>query len=331
MKPRIGVMVWLGAVCALVACNENDIMTPFPGGVPGPILFISTASGSAQLYSMNPDGSDIRRITNDPNFPIINARWSPDGTKIVVENPTGGYPHYGAALFVMTADGSRKWRLSTPRTNEPNYGTGGYAAWSPDSRQIAFSRLMMPEAWANFDMFIINADGSGERQITYTRDTSEFVGDWSNDGQVILGDEYDWLTVDSLGRHIANSRITWFDLEGGIIRTQGQLGSNFIHPRFSVRGDRITYMSSKNWQQNIYVSSTDGSGETMINNRFYQSFNPVDWSPDDSLVLYNAGPTNYVSGTFGKILLGNVVTKVTTDITPWNDSIYSYAVSWRRR
>ncbi len=317
--------IYLGLSLSLLlsACNDsNNPLTPFPGGKPGPILFVSNRSGTYQLYSMKPDGTNIRQITYNSNFPIYRASWSPDGSAIVVES-TGGYQNYGPALYVFKADGTSMWRLTNPTSTNPNYASGLYEAWSPDSRRIAFSRIMIPEAVTNYEIFIINADATEEVKITNTHDTAEWVSDWSVDGKVIMGNAW--------AGGATPLSMAWWDLKGNLLRTIGQPDANFVHPRYSRKGDRIVYMSNKNLAQNIYVSNGDGTNETQVNLHFYQQYFPVDWSPDDSLILYNAGPTNYVSGDFGKIFLTNVFTKMTTDITPWNDSIYSYAVSWLRR
>lgn len=77
--------IFLLALFALYACKENSNPVS-SGGFPveaGPILFISDKSGSYQLYSMNEDGSNVQQLTNDPNFQICDAKWSPDGEKIV--------------------------------------------------------------------------------------------------------------------------------------------------------------------------------------------------------------------------------------------------------
>jgi tricorn protease-like protein len=46
------------------------------------IIFTSTRDGDLDLYTMNMDGSDIKRITNELGYDG-GAWFSPDGTKIV--------------------------------------------------------------------------------------------------------------------------------------------------------------------------------------------------------------------------------------------------------
>lgn len=48
------------------------------------IAFVSnhdTKSAAFQLYTINADGTDLRRLTNDPSYMDMNPAWSPDGKR----------------------------------------------------------------------------------------------------------------------------------------------------------------------------------------------------------------------------------------------------------
>ena len=55
----------------------------------GKILFSSDRSGSPEIYGMDPDGSDVVRVTKNGGY-HFNASLAPDGTKIVLTMSTGG-------------------------------------------------------------------------------------------------------------------------------------------------------------------------------------------------------------------------------------------------
>ncbi len=71
------------------------------------IVFVSDRDGNGEIYVMNADGSEQRRLTRDPGNDSSPA-WSPDGQMIAFERdlPSGG------ELHVMNADGSRDRSLT---------------------------------------------------------------------------------------------------------------------------------------------------------------------------------------------------------------------------
>jgi len=156
-------------------------------------------SGVLHGFLMHPDGSGVRRITDE--IWVEYPAWSPDGRKIafMAQEPgaSGLDPDYN--IYVMNADGSGITKL----TNGP--GTEGFPAWSPDGTQIAFSSTQ--EDCSNTDdpgclstgdigpfyvLFVMNADGSGQTRLT---DTFAQLMDWSPNGRFIVFNGRDGLNV----------------------------------------------------------------------------------------------------------------------------------------
>ncbi|MBK8968216.1 MAG: VCBS repeat-containing protein [Lewinellaceae bacterium] len=77
------------------------------------------------LYTIRPDGSDLRQLTFEKNRVSYYASWSPDGKKILFT----GFSAPKRSLFLMDADGANLQEIC-PGGDAPR--------WAPDGSRIAF-------------------------------------------------------------------------------------------------------------------------------------------------------------------------------------------------
>src|SRR5689334_14377693 len=89
-------------VCAAVASTAQ---AAFPGAN-GKIAFDSDVDGNNEIYVVNPDGTDLTRLTTNPASDT-DAAWSPDGSKIVFVSDRDG----SHEIYVMNADGTDQERV----------------------------------------------------------------------------------------------------------------------------------------------------------------------------------------------------------------------------
>jgi Tol biopolymer transport system component len=148
------------------------------------ILFTSERAGSADIYRVRSDGSQLERLTDDPAFDD-QATLSPDGRSIAfVSSRKDGRAH----VWIMD--------VATRGVRQLTAGSGGdfRPAWSPDGKSIAFSSDRgshpgtLPGRWEllqSAGVYVVHADGTGLKRIT---SAGGFAGSprWSPDGKRVV-------------------------------------------------------------------------------------------------------------------------------------------------
>jgi TolB protein len=164
------------------------------------IVFGSQRNGDFDIYIMNADGSNVRRLTNRIGYD--GGPWfSPDGKKIAWR---AWYPEteeekalwkdcmgkdYIVAvpldIWVMDSDGSNKIRITY------NGATNWAPSWHPDGKRIIFSSNMddwhedIKKFGHNFELYLINIDGTGLERITFNNTFDSFPM-FSPDGKKLV-------------------------------------------------------------------------------------------------------------------------------------------------
>ena len=104
----------------LLAVAPSALAT-FPGRN-GPIAFYSDTGAGAQIFTVRPNGHDLRQITHIDGD-AVRPDWSPDGRRIAFELDTQD----SASVAIMNADGSAMVALppapAAPRATLPSHPT----------------------------------------------------------------------------------------------------------------------------------------------------------------------------------------------------------------
>jgi Tol biopolymer transport system component len=137
------------------------------------IAFRSERDGNNEVYVMGADGSAQHDVSNDPKDDW-GPTWSPDGKVLwnCARDLTVGF-----RACVADPDGTGLHLIPIDMYVE-------YQAWSPDGTKIAF---MAPGSSGfsgndpNYDIFVVDADGSGLKQLTDSPGQDGFPS-WSPDG-----------------------------------------------------------------------------------------------------------------------------------------------------
>lgn len=237
------------------------------------IIFSALRDGNRDIFVINADGTDERRLTSDlaeDRQPV----WSPDRQHIVFSsnrvNPASesGVSEFG--VWIMDANGENV---------RPVVADGTYTEtprWSPDGSQIVY----VSDARGSLDLYVVGVDGTNP--VRLTDDAGEETEPaWSPDGNTIAYSGFQDTSYSLFLYNIGSSRsdALYSDPNGDV-----------KSPAWSSDGQEIAYTAviydaaGVYSQIGIYSLDTRQPIEiTQINGQYAGS---VSWSPDDNSVAY---------------------------------------------
>src|SRR5262249_26269293 len=140
------------------------------------IVFTSVRDGDLDIYSMKVDGTDVKRLTNTLGYDG-GPFYTPDNKHIVyrAHHPTdpkevedyqnllkqGLIRPRKLEIYIMDADGSNQRQIT--RSNAASFAPFMH----PDGKRIIFASNMDDPKERNFELYMINLDGTGLERITY--------------------------------------------------------------------------------------------------------------------------------------------------------------------
>lgn len=236
-----------------------------------------------EIYTMNADGSDVRRLTNHPPRNDYQPKWSPDGKKIVFissrvepepDNCSSAPAGCNFEIYAVNADGTGETRLTNSAGIDRN------PTWSPDGKRVVFES----KRDGNYEIYAVNADGTGITRLT-NDPRNDRNPQWSPLGDEIAFDRETPVSPYSYVAHVNTvnpdgSGVQELSLPGSYTETE---------PTWSLDGHRIVFVASVG-QQQIHVARADGSDDLALTN---------DQSSDPNSFLYisNRAPTFSPDGT----------------------------------
>jgi Tol biopolymer transport system component len=188
----------------------------------GKIVFESNRDGNAEVYVMNPDGTNPVRLTSN-SAADFDASFSPDGQKIAFVSSRDG----SFQIYVMNIDGSGQTRIGSDSSNDID------PAWSPDGTRFAFAS---DRNGGRYQIYVMNIDGTNPVRVTNDsqNDTSP---SWSPDGTKLVFDD-------------AGLSIYVMNPDGSnLIRISNSADSQ---PSWSPDGTKIVFVTQRSGTAQIY-------------------------------------------------------------------------------
>jgi Tol biopolymer transport system component len=161
----------------------------------GKVIFTSVRDGDLDLYEMNESGGDVKRLTSTAGYDG-GAFYNADCTEIVwrasrFDDPAqladyqkllaeGFVRPSKMELYVAKADGSGAKQIT--KNGAANFGP----YFTPDGKRVIYSSNVLDPRGREFDIFILNKDGSGEPERITTAPAFDGFPMFSPDGKLLV-------------------------------------------------------------------------------------------------------------------------------------------------
>jgi Tol biopolymer transport system component len=271
LGPAIIAATLLFSLMAFFTSYDHPIAAPLAA-----LASTTKAPTTAQLYTMNMDGSLLTRLTRE-SFGAGSLAIAPDRERIVYEKfNSNNNQNVSSNLYLINIDGTHVTQL----TNEA--GDHHEPAWSPDGKLIAYTHRMDN---GKHGLYVINADGSGSPKAIDTGDADVSILAWSPDSKQIA------FTVQGPN----DDKVTLINVDDSEQKTLSVGGSTW-NVGWSPDGASLVVTSQQNGGFNIYRINTDGSARQRLSrptpgDNQWSAFSS--FSPDGKHILFLSNRTGH--------------------------------------
>ena len=307
------------------------------------LTFISTRDGAAQIYRIDANGGEARKVT-DIATGVDGFRLSPDGKNFAVQTtlfPAAKTPEASAKMDAAKAqdlatgrviDGLlyrhwNEWRdgkmsrvvivpvnggevvSATPADRDCPpiaLGSGHDFVWSPDGQSLCFVQNTEANVAAstNNDLWLASRDGSGARQITANKGNDNGPR-FSPDGKFIA-----YMSMARAGFEADQQDLLVYDLTTGKTRNLtaalDRYVSDFV---WSPKGDRLYFYTPHHGRHRLYQVNANGGKPKLLLDKKY--IGDLRISPDGKFLALKIQKSNMPNEIFRFDLRAKKLTRLT--------------------
>lgn len=273
------------AACLLGTCPAAAGADVFNGRIAFSSERVDPPQGSERsfdIFSMNPDGTGVRRLTTNPDTDR-QADWSPTGRDIAYTIAKPNSP-INFEVARMTAAGTGHRRLTTTATRQAS----SQPSWRPDGKGILFRRSGPGRLIGSIWQMGLRGENPAVR---FQPPANPLYPSWSPDMKRVLFASILSPTGDT------DRGIFTMEGSGGALRTLFDVPGEYDSaPAWSPDGRRIAFESEADidganpeGDMEIWTMRADGSGRVQLTRNAVHDEGPA-WSPDGRLLAYTRGP-----------------------------------------
>ena len=224
------------------------------------IVFVSARTGNKEVYIMDYDGYNERRVTRNGSI-NLNPSFSADGREIIYTSYKKGNPDlYRRNIFTGV-----ETRISS-RT-----GLNVTGAWSPHGGKIALAMSKDGDS----QIYLINRNGKEVARLT-NDDAIDISPSWSPSGSQIA------FVSDRDG----TPQVFIMNADGSKVHKLTTSGDYNVGPSWSPKGDRILYCRRQSNDFQIHSINPDGTGDIQLTSEGRNEY--PQWSPDGRFVTFTS-------------------------------------------
>ncbi len=215
------------------------------------------------VYVMDSNGGNRSLVGEGQDSFLSAPSWSPDGSRFAVVSDSDG----ASDIWVIGIDGSDPVNLTQHEAKDHS------PAWSPDGEWIAFASVRDSPYW---ELYVMRADGSDLRRLTWWEDASDLWPTWSPDGTRLA----------FASKRDGNWEIYSMDRDGSNLIRLTSHPDDDTNPAWSPDGSRIAFESTREGYAEIYVVPVGGGAPVNVSQLSWATDLGPSWSPDGGRMVF---------------------------------------------